>query len=65
AAATAAGMFAASRPESPAAGLAAGCLTTTAVFVPLAWAALGAPGSVSALRSVRTVTRRLTHGRSR
>ncbi|MGW3723886.1 lipid II flippase MurJ [Streptomyces sp. NPDC000851] len=54
--ATAAGAFVASRPESPVAGLAAGCLTVTAVFVPLTCFA-------SALRSVRTVTRRLTHGR--
>ncbi|MEU3659797.1 lipid II flippase MurJ [Streptomyces sp. NPDC032940] len=64
AAATAAGAFAASRFASPVAGLAAGCLTVTAVFVPLAWA-FGARGSTSAVRSVRTVTRRLTHGRCR
>ncbi|GAA2420590.1 murein biosynthesis integral membrane protein MurJ [Streptomyces glaucus] len=60
-AATLAGAFAAGRFASPAAGLAAGCLTVTAVFVPLAWA-LGAQGSASAARSVRAVTRRLTHG---
>ncbi|WP_406330131.1 murein biosynthesis integral membrane protein MurJ [Streptomyces sp. NBC_00203] len=59
-----AGVFVAGRPESPMAGLAAGCLTVTAVFVPLTWA-LGAQGSASALRSVRTVTRRLQHGRFR
>ncbi|MGP4083185.1 lipid II flippase MurJ [Streptomyces sp. KR55] len=59
-AATAAGAFVASRFQSPVAGLAAGCLTVTAVFVPL----ISALGPVaSALRSVRTVTRRLTHGR--
>nr|WP_254405677.1 lipid II flippase MurJ [Streptomyces sp. AC627_RSS907] len=62
-AATVAGAFVASRFPAPVAGLAAGCLTVTAVFVPLAWA-LG-PGSPSALRSVRTVTRRLPHGRFR
>ncbi|AQS69534.1 murein biosynthesis integral membrane protein MurJ [Streptomyces pactum] len=62
-AATAAGAFAASRFQSPGAGLAAGLLTVTAVFVPLTWA-LG-PDFTSALRSVRTVTRRLTHGRFR
>ncbi|NGO07264.1 murein biosynthesis protein MurJ [Streptomyces sp. HC44] len=62
--AIAAGAFVAGRLQSPAAGLAAGCLTVTAVFVPLAWA-LGAQGFASALRSVRTVTRRLTHGRFR
>ncbi|MEU1849945.1 lipid II flippase MurJ [Streptomyces sp. NPDC019990] len=60
-AATAAGAFAASRPPSPAVGLAAGLLTVTLVFVPLAWA-LGAQGSASALRSLRAVTRRLPHG---
>ncbi|MFF4014437.1 murein biosynthesis integral membrane protein MurJ [Streptomyces sp. NPDC001843] len=67
--ATVAGAFAASRPDSPAVGLAAGCLTVIAVFVPLAWAlgpaGPGAQGLASALRSVHTVTRRLTHGRSR
>ncbi|MFD5335949.1 lipid II flippase MurJ [Streptomyces hawaiiensis] len=62
--ATAAGMFAASRLPSPAAGLAAGLLTVTFVFVPLTWA-LGAQSSASALRSLRAVTRRLTHGRFR
>ncbi|MFJ8540621.1 murein biosynthesis integral membrane protein MurJ [Streptomyces sp. NPDC093586] len=63
-AATVAGAFAASRFASPVGGLAAGCLTVTAVFVPLAWAS-GARGLPSAVRSVRTVTRRLTHGRFR
>ncbi|CAL9463219.1 lipid II flippase MurJ [Streptomyces sp. enrichment culture] len=64
AAATAAGAFAAGRPESSAAGLAAGCLTVTAVFTVLSLA-LGVQGSATALRSVRTVTRRLAHGRFR
>ncbi|WP_030901055.1 lipid II flippase MurJ [Streptomyces sp. NRRL S-474] len=63
-AATAAGAFAASLLPSPAVGLAAGLLTVTLVFVPLAWA-LGAQGSASALRSLRAVTRRLPHGRFR
>ncbi|KJK41714.1 membrane protein [Streptomyces variegatus] len=62
--ATAAGAFAASRLPSPAAGLAAGLLTVTFVFVPLTWA-LGAQSSASALRSLRAVTRRLAHGRFR
>ncbi|MFF8590618.1 murein biosynthesis integral membrane protein MurJ [Streptomyces sp. NPDC015220] len=62
--ATVAGAFVASRPGSPAAGLVAGCLTVAVVFVPLTLA-LGPQGRTSALRSVRTVTRRLTHGRIR
>ncbi|MEU1100581.1 lipid II flippase MurJ [Streptomyces tibetensis] len=62
--ATAAGAFAASRLPSPAAGLTAGLLTVTLVFVPLSWA-FGAQSSASALRSLRAVTRRLTHGRFR
>ncbi|GAA2901858.1 MULTISPECIES: lipid II flippase MurJ [Streptomyces] len=62
--ATLAGAFAASRPDSPAAGLAAGLLAVTFVFVPLTWA-LGAQGPASALRSLRAVTRRLAHGRFR
>ncbi|PZH14926.1 murein biosynthesis protein MurJ [Streptomyces sp. NTH33] len=62
--ATVAGAFVASRPDSPVTGLAAGFLTVIAVFLPLAWA-LGDQGCASALRSVRTVTRRLTHGRFR
>ncbi|MEU7056150.1 lipid II flippase MurJ [Streptomyces sp. NPDC046197] len=62
--ATVAGAFVASRPQSPVAGLVAGCLTVTAVFVPLT-GALGAQSFAPALRSVRTVTRRLTHGRFR
>ncbi|MET9758100.1 lipid II flippase MurJ [Streptomyces sp. NPDC006372] len=63
-AATAVGAFTASRLPSPAAGLTAGLLTVTLVFVSLAWA-LGAQGSASALRSLRAVTRRLPHGRFR
>ncbi|MEU6549890.1 lipid II flippase MurJ [Streptomyces sp. NPDC046915] len=59
--ATVAGAFVASRPESPVTGLVAGCLTVTVVFLPLTLA-LGAQGQASALHSVRTVTRRLTHG---
>ncbi|ODA74903.1 murein biosynthesis integral membrane protein MurJ [Streptomyces sp. AVP053U2] len=62
--ATGAGAFAASRFASPAAGLAAGVLSVTGVFAVLC-PALGIQGSASAVRSVRTVTRRLTHGRSR
>ncbi|GAA2272445.1 lipid II flippase MurJ [Streptomyces hawaiiensis] len=62
--ATAAGAFAASRLPSPAAGLTAGLVTVTFVFVPLSWA-FGAQSSASALRSLRAVTRRLTHGRFR
>ncbi|SDC06938.1 murein biosynthesis integral membrane protein MurJ [Streptomyces prasinopilosus] len=64
AAATAAGAFAAGRFASPAAGLAAGVLSVAVVFAALSLA-LGVQGSASAVRSVRTVTRRLTHGRSR
>ncbi|MFI5566511.1 murein biosynthesis integral membrane protein MurJ [Streptomyces sp. NPDC051740] len=67
--AVAAGVFAASRFESPVAALAAGCPAVAAVFVPLALsvpvARRSVSASASALRSVRTVTRRLTHGRSR
>jgi putative peptidoglycan lipid II flippase len=62
--ATVAGAWAASRPQSPVAGLLIGCVTVTAVFLPLS-RALGAEGCASAFHSVRTVTRRLTHGRSR
>ncbi|MER7490857.1 lipid II flippase MurJ [Streptomyces sp. NPDC126497] len=63
--AVAAGAFAASRFESPVAALAAGCPTVAAVFVPLALSVPVARRSASALRSVRTATRRLTHGRTR
>ncbi|MFJ9715133.1 lipid II flippase MurJ [Streptomyces sp. NPDC101213] len=58
------GALAASRFGGPAAGLAAGSLTVTAVFVLLGWA-LGAQGIASALRPVRSATRRLPHVRSR
>ncbi|MFD4261679.1 lipid II flippase MurJ [Streptomyces sp. NPDC058534] len=64
-AATVAGAFVASRIPSPVGALAAGCLTVATVFLPLTWAALGAPVLPSNLRSLRAVTRRLTHGRSR
>ncbi|USQ88412.1 MATE family efflux transporter [Streptomyces phaeoluteigriseus] len=62
--ATPAGAFAGGRFGDPAAGLAAGTLTATGVFVLLGWA-LGAQGIASALRSVRSATRRLPHVRSR
>ncbi|WPP29910.1 lipid II flippase MurJ [Streptomyces sp. CL7] len=62
--AVAAGVFAAGRFASPVAALAAGCLAVTAVFVPIALSALGV-GAATARHSVRTVTRRLTHGRTR
>ncbi|KOU67276.1 membrane protein [Streptomyces sp. MMG1533] len=61
--ATAAGAFAASGPESQVMGLAVGCVTVGTVFLVLG-RALGAQGCTSALHSVRTVTRRLRHGRS-
>ncbi|MFE9673422.1 murein biosynthesis integral membrane protein MurJ [Streptomyces sp. NPDC006259] len=59
-----AGAFVGGRFGDPAAGLVAGTLTVTAVFVLLGWA-LGAQGIASALRSVRSATRRLPHVRSR
>ncbi|MFI9241899.1 murein biosynthesis integral membrane protein MurJ [Streptomyces sp. NPDC053086] len=62
--ATVAGAFVAGRLQSPVAGLMTGCLTVAAVFVPLAWAS-GAQAFASALRSVRTLTRRLSHGHFR
>ncbi|WP_263980236.1 lipid II flippase MurJ [Streptomyces naphthomycinicus] len=55
-----AGGVVASLPSAPLAGLAAGGATVTVVFVLLAWA-LGAQGFAPALRSVRTLTRRLAH----
>ncbi|MGY4740221.1 murein biosynthesis integral membrane protein MurJ [Streptomyces sp. ATMOS53] len=61
-AAALAGGFAAARFADPLAGLAAGALTVTAVYL-LLGRALGAQGIVSALRSVRSATRRLSHGR--
>ncbi|MDO0927644.1 lipid II flippase MurJ [Streptomyces sp. TG1A-8] len=60
AAAVPAGAFAASRPAGALAGLAAGGATVTVVFALLGWA-LGAQGPVPALRSVRSLTRRLAH----
>ncbi|MEU6527415.1 lipid II flippase MurJ [Streptomyces sp. NPDC046924] len=62
--ATVAGAFAASRADSPLAGLAVGSLTVTVVFAALSLA-LGVQGSASAVRSVRTITRKLTHDRFR
>ncbi|ALO93907.1 Integral membrane protein [Streptomyces hygroscopicus subsp. limoneus] len=58
--ATVAGGFAGSIPAGPLAGLAAGGATVTVVFVLLGWA-LGAQGFAPALRSVRTLTRKLAH----
>ncbi|MGX1130798.1 putative peptidoglycan lipid II flippase [Streptomyces glaucescens] len=62
--ATLAGAFVAGRVAAPVPSLAAGLLTVTVVFV-LLGRALGAQGVTSALRSVRSVTRRLAHGRFR
>ncbi|MDQ0601629.1 putative peptidoglycan lipid II flippase [Streptomyces canus] len=62
-AATAAGAFTASGPQSQVVGLAVGCVTVAAVFLVLG-PAVGAQGCTFAFRSVRTVTRRLRHGRS-
>ncbi|MBK3570891.1 lipid II flippase MurJ, partial [Streptomyces sp. MBT62] len=62
--ATVAGAFAARAMPSPLLGLAVGCAAVAAVFVLLGWA-LGAQGFAPALESVRSVTRRLPHGRSR
>ncbi|MDT3724563.1 lipid II flippase MurJ [Streptomyces sp. DSM 41972] len=62
--AVAAGVFAAGRCDAPVTALAAGCLAVTAVFVPIALSALGV-GAATVRRRVRTVTRRLTHGRTR
>ncbi|MDX3801926.1 murein biosynthesis integral membrane protein MurJ [Streptomyces sp. AK04-3B] len=61
--ATLAGALAAARFADPVQGLAAGGLTVTVVFL-LLGRALGAQGIVSALRSVRSATRKLSHGRS-
>ncbi|MET7284468.1 lipid II flippase MurJ [Streptomyces sp. NPDC005573] len=55
-----AGALVAGRPASPLAGLAAGGVTVTVVFVLLCWA-LGAQGFAPALRSLTTHTRRLAH----
>ncbi|MFJ9374093.1 murein biosynthesis integral membrane protein MurJ [Streptomyces sp. NPDC101455] len=62
--ATIAGAFVAHALPSPLLGLTVGCTTVTVVFVLLGWA-LGAQGFAPALESVRSITRRLIHGRSR
>ncbi|MFJ3493279.1 murein biosynthesis integral membrane protein MurJ [Streptomyces sp. NPDC086091] len=62
-AAAPAGAFVADRCAAPAAALAAGTLTVTAVFV-LLGRALGAQGVASALRIVRSATGRLPHVRT-
>ena len=62
--ATIAGAFVAHALPSPLLGLTAGCTTVTVVFVLLGWA-LGAQGFAPALETVRSITRRLIHGRSR
>nr|WP_245695131.1 lipid II flippase MurJ [Streptomyces antibioticus] len=62
--ATVAGTFVAEQVPAAVPGLAAAGATAVAVFLLLAWA-LDAQGVVPALRSVRTLTRRLTHGRTR
>ncbi|MGW2527134.1 lipid II flippase MurJ [Streptomyces sp. NPDC001595] len=63
-AATLAGALVAGRVAAPVPSLAVGLLTVTVVFA-LLGRALGAQGVASALRSVRSVTRRLAHGRFR
>ncbi|GGT40731.1 murein biosynthesis integral membrane protein MurJ [Streptomyces chromofuscus] len=62
--ATASGAFAASRFEAPLPGLLMGVAAVAVVFV-LLGVALGEQGVASALRSVRSVTRRLPYVRSR
>ncbi|MET7458109.1 lipid II flippase MurJ [Streptomyces sp. NPDC005574] len=62
--ATFAGWFVAGRVRTPVPGLLAGSATVALVFV-LLGLALGAQGFAPALRSVRTVTGKLTHGRFR
>ncbi|WP_369195807.1 murein biosynthesis integral membrane protein MurJ [Streptomyces djakartensis] len=59
-----AGAWAAGRSGSPVLGLAAGAVTVAVVFLPLG-RALGDQGCVTALQSVRSVSRRLSHGRTR
>lgn len=61
--ATVAGILVAARCTGTLTGLVAGALTVTAVFV-LLGRALGVQGVARALRSVRSATRRLPHGRS-
>ncbi|MGV9271993.1 lipid II flippase MurJ [Streptomyces griseosporeus] len=63
-AAALAGAGAASLPHSAPAGLAAGALTVTTVFV-LLGLALGAEGLAPALHLARTATRKLSHARHR
>jgi putative peptidoglycan lipid II flippase len=62
--ATLAGWFVAGRLRTPLPGLLAGSATVALVFV-LLGLALGAQGFAPALRSLRTVTGKLTHGRFR
>ncbi|MFJ7332561.1 murein biosynthesis integral membrane protein MurJ [Streptomyces sp. NPDC101116] len=62
--ATLAGAWAAGRAGSPLLALAAGAVTVAAVFLPLG-RALGDQGCVTALQSLRSVSRRLPHGRTR
>ena len=62
--ATIAGAFVAHALPSPLLGLTVGCTTVTVVFVLLGWA-LGAQGFAPALETVRSITQRLIHGRSR
>ncbi|WP_239158013.1 lipid II flippase MurJ [Streptomyces sp. SID13726] len=61
--ATLAGAFVASRADTPLTGLLTGSATVLTAFSLLAWA-LGSQGFAPALQSVRSVTRRLTHGRT-
>ncbi|MEU0587818.1 lipid II flippase MurJ [Streptomyces sp. NPDC006132] len=63
-AATLAGAWAAGRFGPPVLALTAGALTVAAVFL-LLGRALGDQGCVTALKSLRSVSRRLPHGRSR
>ncbi|MFF0887429.1 murein biosynthesis integral membrane protein MurJ [Streptomyces sp. NPDC003456] len=62
--ATLAGAWAAGRSGSPLLALAAGAVTVAVVFLPLG-RALGDQGCVAALHSLRSVSRRLPHGRTR
>jgi putative peptidoglycan lipid II flippase len=61
--ATVAGLLVTARCPGTLTGLVAGALTVTAVFV-LLGRALGVQGVARALRTVRSATRRLAHGRS-
>ncbi|MFF4654919.1 murein biosynthesis integral membrane protein MurJ [Streptomyces sp. NPDC001381] len=62
-AAALAGLLVVDRFDGALAGLVAGGLTVTAVFALLGWA-LDVQGVTRALRSLRSATRRLSHGRS-